>query len=128
MDNNNQTEIMGEPKTIEEFLAIRTTIYCLLGAPYLDHTTFQSLWDRWKKVNAKIEELKQLQYERKPVVIEGIEGIKLQYSKLSCPYFVKEGALDCAGGISPRDWTIKQLRDMADYIEANPECTKFKED
>jgi hypothetical protein len=128
MDNNNQTEILGQPKTIEDFIEIRTRIWCLLGNAYLDHRLFQSYWERLKKVDIEIEGLKQLQYERKPVVIEGIEGIKLQYSKLSCPYFVKEGALDCAGGISPRDWTIKQLRDMADYIEANPECTKFKED
>lgn len=125
MDNNNQMEILGEPKTIDDLLTIRTTIACLLAAPYSDHAMFLSLWERWKKINAKIYEFKQSQYNPQS---DKIDGIEFRYSKLSCPYFVKEGAFDCTDGISPRDWTPKQLRDMADYIEANPDCKKFKQD
>lgn len=55
------------------------------------------------------------------------EGIIFTYSKLGQPFFLRENAKDCYGGISPRDWMPEELRKMAEYIEANPNCKLFSD-
>jgi D-alanine-D-alanine ligase-like ATP-grasp enzyme len=49
-------------------------------------------------------------------------GFEFRYTSLGDPVFVKKGATDASYGIHVRNWTVEQLRVIADYIEANPNC------
>ena len=55
------------------------------------------------------------------------EGLIYTYSELGQPFFLREDAKDCDNGICPREWTPTELRKMADYIEANPNCKLFSD-
>jgi hypothetical protein len=55
------------------------------------------------------------------------EGLIFTYSKLGHPFFLRENAKDCYLGICPRDWTPIELRKIADYIDANPNCKFFRD-
>ena len=55
------------------------------------------------------------------------EGLVFTYSKLGQPFFLRTDATDCYKGICPRDWTPTELRKMADYIDANPNCKLFSD-
>ena len=55
------------------------------------------------------------------------EGLIFTHSKLGQSFFLRENAKDCYNGISPRDWTPTELRKMADYIDANPDCKLFSD-
>jgi hypothetical protein len=46
------------PKTIEDFVKVRETIFELMANPYCDKFMFLSLSEKLDKTNAKIEELK----------------------------------------------------------------------
>ncbi len=55
--------------------------------------------------------------------------LKLEYKQtaLGANVFVKEGAYDADGGIYPSEWTVAQLRFIADYMEANPDCSLYSD-
>lgn len=55
------------------------------------------------------------------------EDIIFTYSGLGQPFFLHENAIDCRIGISPRDWTVEELRKIADYMESNPNCKTFSD-
>lgn len=55
------------------------------------------------------------------------EDIVFKYSKLGQPFFLRKNAKDCYNGISPIDWTPAELRKIADYIDANPNCKLFND-
>lgn len=40
---------------------------------------------------------------------------------------IRRGAPDWTGGVSPRDWTPSELREMANYIEAHPESKLYSD-
>jgi hypothetical protein len=52
-------------------------------------------------------------------------GLEFTNTALGAGVFIPIGAKDAMNGLFPRDWTVKQLRAMADYMEANPNCTIF---
>ena len=55
------------------------------------------------------------------------KGIVFTRTALGSPVFIKRGAKSAYGSISPRDWSISQLRLMADYMEENPKCGLFSD-
>jgi hypothetical protein len=41
--------------------------------------------------------------------------------------FIHSAEIDARNGIRPSEWTPEELRAMADYMEANPNCTLFED-
>ncbi len=63
--------------------------------------------------------------ESKSSLLELIQvGVILTRTNLGEAVFLKEGAkfADMYSSIRPSQWSPKQLRLMADYMEANPNC------
>lgn len=55
------------------------------------------------------------------------EGIVLTRTKLGESVFVRKNAKDASRSIRPDDWSISELRAIADYMEANPKCSLFSD-
>lgn len=55
------------------------------------------------------------------------KGVVFTRTKLGEAVFIKKNAKSASGAIRPNDWSISQLRAMADYMEANPKCTLFSD-
>lgn len=55
------------------------------------------------------------------------EGLIFRYSALGQPFFLREEATDCGGGITPRDWTANELRIIADFMDNNPTCRLYRD-
>lgn len=53
--------------------------------------------------------------------------IEFTTTKLGEPVFIKEGSKSAMDSIRPHDWSISQLRAIADYMEANPKCSLFSD-
>lgn len=54
-------------------------------------------------------------------------GVVFTRTKLGQPVFIKENAKSALDSISTDDWTISQLRAMADYMEKNPRCGLYSD-
>jgi len=54
-------------------------------------------------------------------------GVKFAHTQLGDPIFVKEEEPDTTVSIRPLIWDSKQLRAIADYMDAHPESTKVIE-
>jgi hypothetical protein len=52
-------------------------------------------------------------------------GIRFTHTALGEPVFVKLGATCAEYSIRSRDYSPKQLRAIADYIENNPKCILY---
>ena len=54
-------------------------------------------------------------------------GLVFTKTALGQAVFIPKGDTDAYNGLLPDKWTTKQLRAIADYMEANPNCTIFND-
>jgi hypothetical protein len=61
--------------------------------------------------------------------VEIAPGIKYTRTQLGEAVFLKDGAqwANHDTSIRPSNWSISELRSMADFMEANPNCTLFND-
>jgi len=54
-------------------------------------------------------------------------GIKFIKTRLGEAVFVPFSATDASKAVRPGNWSVSQLRAMANYMELNPNCTIFSD-
>ena len=52
-------------------------------------------------------------------------GVKYVRGALGQAAFIKKDDKDLTLSILPSDWSVSQLREIADYMEKNPKCSLF---
>ena len=68
-----------------------------------------------------------MKIKNKDFIEEADLGKNLKFARTSLgeAVFIRKDADDAGGAVRPEDWSPKELRKMADFMEENPNCTVF---